>query len=327
MADNLATEQFIDPCELPAHLINIARDELGETPRIMRQGLLELRKQITQLECDEDKIKDLSDKNLMRFLRFKKFNIVHALQETINLRRFYIKHAEALVNLDKSNEFLKFGSFLQVLDERDPKGRVIVVMRPKKAIHLFTPEFIAENPHAVLRFNVWLFEKLSHDINLQVCGMLVFVTFTGLTFWDQITMNTMAPITDQLAVFQFLQILGCRLGGAYVFEEPPFMSWLWYFIRPFMNAKITGRFQLCGCNYEEVLEKVLPGSRRGILPDCFPGGLLREDDSHTSNWVTKQCEQSLGDDVKSMSKSQSHCKVLEPQSNEYSNSSHVELIN
>jgi hypothetical protein len=119
-------------------------------------------------------------------------------------------------------------------------------------ISKFTPEQKARNPRAVLRFNFWLFEQLSFDPQVQVNGLVVINTFKSLTFFEQMGLSNIASVSDQLATFQHFQTLGMRFKAAYMLEEPPFISWLWYFIQPFMSGKIKSRFFLCGKDYSKL---------------------------------------------------------------------------
>ena len=59
----------------------------------------------------------------------------------------------------------------------------------------------------MLRFNVWMFERLSKDPEIQVNGVIIVNTFAGMTLFDNIKMNGMAPMSDQvIAVFKYLFI-------------------------------------------------------------------------------------------------------------------------
>jgi hypothetical protein len=65
----------------------------------------------------------------------------------------------------------------------------------------------AASPRVMLRFNVWMFERLSKDPEIQVNGVIIVNTFAGMTLFDNIKMNGMAPMSDQvIAVFKYLFI-------------------------------------------------------------------------------------------------------------------------
>jgi len=52
-----------------------------------------------------------------------------------------------------------------------------------------------------------MFERLSKDPEIQVNGVIIVNTFAGMTLFDNIKMNGMAPMSDQvIAVFKYLFI-------------------------------------------------------------------------------------------------------------------------
>jgi len=159
---------------------------------------------------------------------------------------------------------------------REPNGgKVYVCMRPKMGVSKFTPELKAVNPRAMMQINIWMFDLLSKDPQCQISGMVICNTFADLTFWDQIAMQNMAPMSDQTATFQLFNILGTRLKGAFIFHEPIFMKLVWYFAKPFMSKKIQDRFHLCGSDFSRLKTicddlAVLPGYLGGTLPPGYP---------------------------------------------------------
>jgi len=155
-------------------------------------------------------------------------------------------------------------------------------MRPVIGIKCFTPDVLKKNPRLMLRINYWLFDQISRDPQAQVCGIVIINTFVGFTLWDQIAMSNMAPMGDQLATFKFFQILGVRFKGAFILQEPSFMSWVWFLAKPFMSEKITSRFHLCG-HRTDILKENVPDF--SILPNHL-GGDLPDDDVAINSWIT-----------------------------------------
>jgi hypothetical protein len=102
-----------------------------------------------------------------------------------------------------------------------------------------------------------------------------------MTFWDQYQIQSIAPITDQLAIFEFFQILAIRFKGAYILEPPIYMDWLWFFLKPFMSSKISSRVHLLGDNYSSLSTLVGDIS---ILPKEF-GGSFDSKGNNAYNWI------------------------------------------
>lgn len=134
----------------------------------------------------------------------------------------------------------------------------------------------------MLRSNVWMFDRISRDPQAQVNGIVLIVDYNGFTLWDNFAMSKMASMGDQLATFNYFQLLGMRFKGAYIFQEPPFLDWIWFFVKPFMSEKIRSRFHPSGSNYE-VLKNVIPD--QACIPQYLGGGLA---DDNIDPWIAQQ---------------------------------------
>ena len=266
-----------DPLELPDHLRTIAREELGETPEVRRQSLEELKRRIAALP-EVDRLSDVSDQNLIRFLRSRKYDIEKALQCTIELQKFNTTHAEWVENL-RAEEFRVFSTFFQVLEQRGPKGQFIIVLRPNNGIKVFTPEFLAENPLAMIRCNIFFLDRLSKNVDAQVCGVVACNSFKGFTVRDNLRLSKACKVSEQIGTFRYMTILGLRLSGAFMFDQPFYMTWLWPIIRVFLSEKLRSRFHLCGSDYDAIKKVparsvVMKGRERKRVRDKDSSDLL-----------------------------------------------------
>ena len=229
----------------------------------------ELRERIAA-SPESDRIANAEDdSNLIRFLRARKYDMDKALESTIEYRRFLDKMGDVLAAPITKDELLINREFLEIF--REPNGgKVYVVMRPALGIKAFTKDRLKENPRLMMRINFWLFDYLSRDPQCQIAGMVIMNTLANFTFWDNIAMSNMAPMGDQIATFQLFNILGTRLKGAFIFEQPTMMSVIWFLARPFMSTKIQERFHLCGSDYSQI-DSVC--ADKGVLP-TYLGGTL-----------------------------------------------------
>ncbi len=193
--------KMTDPLEVPEHLRAIARDELGETPEVRARALQELRTRIAALP-ESDRLADVSDQNLIRFLRCRKYDMEKALQSTVDLQKFNSLHPEWVDNL-RADEFQIFSTFFQVLEHRGPRGQFIVVLRPNNGIKVFTPEFIAENPLAMIRCNIFFLDRLRKSIEVQICGVIVCNSFKGFSVGDNLRLSKASKVNEQIATFMF----------------------------------------------------------------------------------------------------------------------------
>ena len=156
-----------DGLDLPDDLAKIAFREFGETPYLRNIKIKDLSNAISNLPI-EDRINDLSSSNLVRFLRGKKYNMEKCIQATINLARFSRLHPE-LVKKSSAQEFIMFSELVTILNDRDPSGRVIVLLQPLKVVHSLDPSNISKHPHIIPRLQIWIFETLSKNVYVQVC--------------------------------------------------------------------------------------------------------------------------------------------------------------
>ena len=97
----------------------------------------EMRERIQALPEEMDRLKDLSDKNLIRFLRCRKFDIDRAVKLAVDAKRFYIENANILKGLDGKETVMFDGeheNVFQVYRNVDTSGKVVVVLRPSRFI-------------------------------------------------------------------------------------------------------------------------------------------------------------------------------------------------
>lgn len=219
----------------------------------------------------------MSDANLIRFLRARKYDMDKAVASTSKFHKFCIKHQTAIgaqPGVPLKDLVLLCDKFLEVFRD-GPAGKVYVVMRPALGIKKFTPELKKSNPRAMMQINFWMFDYLSKDPQAQIAGLCICNTFADLGFQGQMALQNMAPMSDQTATFELFNILGTRLKGAFIFEQPVLMNVIWFLARPFMSKKIQDRFHLCGKDYDQLKTvcqdmSILPAYLGGTLADGYP---------------------------------------------------------
>ena len=171
-----------DPLELPEYLKKMAFDDFGETPETRRAALLELRKRINELPDEKDRLVNTSDSNLIRYIRGRKYDLNGALETTVERQRFENKHPDWMNIADEVLE--NANEFCGLLPNPDAKGRKILIMFPSKGIKKYGGEFAKKNPLAMIQFNIWMFDRVSSDVNVQVAGLIIINMMKGLSFSD-----------------------------------------------------------------------------------------------------------------------------------------------
>lgn len=302
------TMEEVDSLELNEELANQAYLVFGETPKLRHEKLQQLRERIKRLPNQADQLKDLSDKNLIRFLRSKRFCLDETLKSTIEYQHFLDTHQESLQNIT-SEEILYFKDVFTVFQE--PKSsqeglelstrtanterrenderqgnRIMLILNLKKLLSKLDSSYKLKNPYFMIRLS-FIFEQLSFNPYSQIYGIILIISCHNLTLWEQMTLTQLASIPEYLACFQHFRILGTKFKGAYLIEEPPFLSWLWYFVSPILSEKIRNRCHFCGSDYSKVQAAV---SDLRILPKSLGG---ERDDDDYGDWLTRQCKKVL----------------------------------
>lgn len=263
---------------LPADLVKRAKEELGETPKRLRDVLDTLRARIAALP-PHDRLEDVSDANLVRFVRGRKYRIERALETSITLARFNSSYPEFTARLSAS-EFSAIAPAFRVLPEPDVNGRVVVVLRPPIAV----PGLKKLGSVAMVRVCVWFFDCLSRIPRAQVCGVTILHSFAGITLADQRWLGT-RPMRYNIAVMQYMNTcVALRLSTYLCFDLPLPLRPLFYMCTALLSSKLRARCQLCGGDLQrarrllaepEVLPKCLGGSAPEPLtgPEPLPKGL------------------------------------------------------
>ena len=79
-----------DPCRLNPELAALAEKNYGEADTKRREYLDKMRK-ILEAKPTKDRLNDLSDQNLIRFLRCRKFDVDRAVEMAVKAKHFCIK--------------------------------------------------------------------------------------------------------------------------------------------------------------------------------------------------------------------------------------------
>lgn len=280
----------VDDLALPSELQQIAFEEFGETSEKRVEYIAELRRRILLLP-ENDRITDLSEKNLLRFLRGRKFNLDKTLEATITMHRFIVEHPEVF-DFDEENEVQPLVDLVTIVPQIDLRQPLTVVMSPKRILSKLTPDFISQYPMALLRTSIFVLRRISFHPIAQVNGICFFGTFQGCTFWDNLTFSKVAPVQHHLLRLTYIKALSTRMKAFTIFEEPTFISYIWPMIRIFLSEKLRQRFQLAGGRYHERLQEVFGDianeSTRATITQLIFDILHENFDKHTAVEYTKE---------------------------------------
>lgn len=270
--------EFQDPCALSEDLAALAYKNYGETSERRESLMKEMRERIQALPEEMDRLKDLSDKNLIRFLRCRKFDIDRAVKLAVDAKRFYIENANILKGLDGKETVMFDGeheNVFQVYRNVDTSGKVVVVLRPSRFIQAIHSDrgakILSEDPDAMLRLLVWQFHNLCQDPHVQVGGLVMLNSFEDCSFFDSFSFVNVMTVPQRGILIKHLQICGIRMKGVYIFREPSIISALFFLLKQFMSQKLRDRVSFCGSDYSAV-SSVVAGNLKG-LPELFGGSV------------------------------------------------------
>jgi hypothetical protein len=272
-----ARDAEYDCLELPEDLKEFAFQRYGETPETRVQKLQEMRELIANLP-PEDRIEDVSDVNLIRFLRVRKFVVKNAVENTVNLVRFGREHPHLVGGTPK--EFERYNNFIQALEHRDNQGRTILVLRAKLMLESTDQDFNRDHP--IGRCQVMVIDRMSRNVYVQVRGLIMIGCFVGMSFMNIVSLSRILSVTDMSAAMSFLgKCVGIPLKRAFIIEPPAIMQWVFNIVRMFLKEKMRERIALYPDN-KELLAYMDPPS---MLPTLLGGEL---DDSRMFGWVHHQ---------------------------------------
>ena len=173
--------------------------------------MTEFRSKIVALP-DNERLVDTSDVNLIRFLRNRKFNVERAVTNSIAYTKFRRDNAD-LFEIS-TEEILLFEHVFQVAFGGAPDYRTIFIVQPLQLVKQFTEEFAKAHPQLLLRFNCWFLERVSMTKEAQVSGLMAVITFSGLTFWDNVALARCVKLEERIKAFTFAtSCLGMKIKG------------------------------------------------------------------------------------------------------------------
>uniref|UniRef100_A0A2L2YIJ9 Alpha-tocopherol transfer protein-like protein n=1 Tax=Parasteatoda tepidariorum TaxID=114398 RepID=A0A2L2YIJ9_PARTP len=243
---------------LSPELVKRARDDLGETPEIQAEALLELRKMIND---DPDFICPENDTFLIRFLRVKKYNAKKTFK---TLRNYYeFKRKDPGLMTDKVKKIIDLGHIL-VSPLRALDGGLVANFQ------VGTLDFGKFSLEEYFSAAILCCEQYAEIEANQVCGNHIIVDYKGVSLKKIINMASPSFLTQ---IVQGLE--DCwphRINSFTIVNEPFYFNLLFNVIWPMFSKKMKERISLVGSNLS-ILHKKFP---KECLPEKLGGFLGQE---------------------------------------------------
>jgi len=253
-------------CHLSKETQELAKRELGETPKLRKKAIQEVRKWImTQPHLRKARV----DANfILRFLRMQKFDITTScsiMEKYLTMRCQHPSWFQDLDCEDPSLASLVSSGYIMVLPDRDQHGRRVIFSRASA----FDPTKFSTSH--IMRAHIMTFETLLKDEENQVRGFTYVFDEKGVS-WSQLSIWSPSEVSKAFSCCE--RALPMRHRSINFINLPWTMSLIFQFAKSLLSEKIRSRFQthgsldsLCG----EVDVSVLPqeyGGRRP-LSECI----------------------------------------------------------
>lgn len=269
-----------DGIELPEDLREIAEKEFGETKETRENALQELRTKLSssaEYKENSEKIDKFADRDLLMYLRSRKFRIEQAYEVIMNNVKLQQEHPEWFENLS-GEEFrdLYSNGFMRILLARDRNNRRISTLYPANMTKMGKMD-----ANHTMRWNIWAMTRMGRDPYMQVNGTVIIENFEEFSFAGSMKMQKDIPPQMMKVMFHYTQhCVAYRLGGIYVMNQPGYISFLLALVKPFMSAKMKSRLHVCGDRFDELYEMI----DQKNLPKEFKG----TSDEHPLAWLEQQ---------------------------------------
>ncbi|XP_058816089.1 retinaldehyde-binding protein 1-like [Topomyia yanbarensis] len=253
-----------------AELLEVARQELRETPEVRAAAIVELRK---LLEAATDLYFPDDDEFLIIFLRPCHFYPESALKLMRNVAEFKKTHSDLLKDLlpvDLKNEIMNT-DVVSVLKNRDQHGRRMMIVRMGSA---WDPKAISEDKMFAILYTVHKLAVL--EPVTQIKGVVVIYDFEGLGMKQ---IKGMAPSAAKRLLSFIQEAAPLRMKAVHFVKEPMLFSMVWTLMKPFVKEKLKSRMYFHGDDMKKL--------HKHIDADCLPanyGGTMPVLDYASKDW-------------------------------------------
>lgn len=251
-------------------LLELAREELRETPELREASIKELRsllKEATDLHYKDD------DDFLLIFLRPCHFYPESALKMMRRIAEFKKNYHNLLHNLMPEDERRAFTehNVVNVLANRDQKGRRVLLVNCGA---LWDPKQVSSEQLFRLFYLIHLIAQL--EPATQINGAVVVMDFDGLSLKQ---VRALSPSFSKLLLTFIQEALPLRLKEVHIIKQPFIFKMVWALFTPFIKEKLNKRMFFHGGDMKKFQQYVSPD----VLPKNY-GGNLPEIDYSGKDW-------------------------------------------
>ncbi|CAH0602931.1 unnamed protein product [Chrysodeixis includens] len=242
--------------------IEKAKTELRETPEVVENALVELRKLLkkeTSLFIPIER-----DDFLMKFLRPCKFYPESALKKIEAYYKFRQHYGDYCTDLLPSNIRSPFQhSIISILAPRDQHGRRIILVESGER---WNPQEVPLKE--VFRGIQMGLEGAMAEPQTQICGVISVFDMKGLSFKH---IMQFTPSYAKMVLEWIQECVPIRVKAVHIINQPYIFNMLFAIFKPFMREKLRSRIHFHGTNMNSLMQHVDPKALRkrhgGLLPE------------------------------------------------------------
>ncbi|KAM6454598.1 alpha-tocopherol transfer protein [Liasis olivaceus] len=234
-------------------------NELPDDSPHVRAAIAALRRKTVE-EKLQVRQSDLSDANLVRFLRCRDFDCNLAWKVLKNYHKWRTEYPEISTDLQPSSVFgLLQAGYLGILKERDPSGSKVAIYR----LASWDPKIFSTDD--LFRLSLMASELISRELDSQRNGVKVIFDLQGWTFAQAFQIT---PMVARKVAFSLTDSFPLKVRGIHLINEPLIFYHIFKLIKCFLSEKMKARIYLHGNNFAHGLLKHFPAS---ILPEEYYG--------------------------------------------------------
>ncbi|XP_014253369.1 clavesin-1 isoform X2 [Cimex lectularius] len=253
-----------------AETLEIAKNELRETPEVVEEALLKLR----ELLKGEPSLQFRDDDEVLKiFLRPCKFYPESALQLMKKVSDFKVKHAAVIGSVlpDDEKSAMVDHNVVNVLVDRDQNGRRVLIANLGS---LWDTRAI--NGDQIFKLFYMVHVLAMQEPETLIRGVVVILDFSNMG------LKQVAQLTPSFSfrLLSFIQeAMPLRLKQVHIVKQPFIFNAVWKVFQPFVKEKLKTRLYFHGSKMSTLHELMSPE----YLPENY-GGKLPKIDYTSKDW-------------------------------------------
>ena len=247
--------------------IELATNELRETPEVKEAAIAELRKLLHG--CTDIRYKD-DDEFLVIFLRVCHFYPQSALEKmksTANFRKEYSNLVHGLLIENVKDKFIQ-GSVINVLKNCDQHGRRVLIVNCGE---LWNPNEIPADDVFRMLYMVHIAAQLEPET--QIRGCVCIMDFDGLSMKQ---VKALSPSFSKRLLTFIQDAMPLRMKEVHFVKQPFIFKLVWSLFKPFVREKLNKRMHFHGGDmnslHKFLAPEILPQNYKGSQPKIDYGG-------------------------------------------------------